>query len=126
MSLDGEVGNTDAVMAAVLLDAEAITDSVVSMGEGRGEARAAGGEGAALAEAVLHLDVEAGQLVVDLGALEIHLELVLELSVLGQEHPLLLLLLGVEVVLEGKVHPAGDPDPRGRSLTGILANLCSW
>ena len=60
------------------------TDSVISMGEGRGVAGAAGapgGEGAALAEAVLHLDVEAGQLVIDLGALEIHLELVLELSV---------------------------------------------
>ena len=68
-------------MAAVLLDAEAITDSVVSVGEGRGEAGAAGGKGTALAEAVLHLDVEAGQLVIDLGALEIHLELVLELSV---------------------------------------------
>ena len=126
LSLDGEVGDADAVMAAVLLDAEAVTDGVISMGEGRSEAGAAGGEGATLAEAVLHLDVETGQLVVDLGALEIHLEPVLELPVLGhrdgpahggltlllvQKHSLLLLLLGVQVVLEGEVHPAGDPDP---------------
>ena len=113
-------------MAAVLLDAEAVTDGVVTVSQGGGQARAAGGYGATLAEAVLHLDVETGQLVLDLGALEIHLEPVLELPVLGhrdgaghgglalvlvQEHPLLLLLLGVQVVLEGEVHPAGDPDP---------------
>ena len=61
----------------------------------------------------LHLDVKAGQFVVDLGAKEIHLKPVLELLFIGhqdgaghdglgllllQEHPFLLLLLGFKVV----------------------------
>ena len=126
MRLDGEVGDADAVMATVLLDAEAVTDGVVSVGQSGSEAGASGSKRASLTEAVLHLDVEAGQLVIDLGAHEIHLELVLKLAILGhrdgaahgglalllvQEHPLLLLLLGVQVVLKGEVHPTGDPNP---------------